>query len=324
MMARPPRQAEGERAGSAESLTLRVSAPAKVNLCLFVGPPRADGRHELVTLFESVSLCDELLVQVGTSGGDEVICAGVEGPNLVAEALAGLRRRGWRAPPLRVVIDKRIPVAAGMGGGSADAAALLRLAPRLAPISPGELEALARHLGADVPSQLRPGLVLGTGAGDIVQSRAPLAPHALVIVPLPARLSTPAVYAEADRLGLPRAELRTTRRELERSLQPGTRLPDGLLVNDLEPAARSLCPAVSEALEAVSALADRAFVCGSGPTVAGLWWGAAAAERAREAASRLRARHPGASAVGPVLTPPAPAGAAAQPHPRAAAQFQCE
>jgi 4-diphosphocytidyl-2-C-methyl-D-erythritol kinase len=283
---------------------LREAAPGKINLCLFLGPVRDDSRHELVTLYESVSLADEL--DVSESSVDEVVAAGVEGPNLVGEALAGLRRLGWQAPPLRVEIEKRIPVAAGMGGGSADAAAMLRVAPRLAPVEAREVVALAASLGADVPAQLVPGLALGTGAGEIVSPRPVLAEHALVIVPLDARLSTPDVYAEADRLGLPRRreELRELLGELERSLEPGARLPEALLVNDLAAAARSLCPLIEPALDAVRAAeADQVLVCGSGPTVAGIYWGSDGAERATAAAAALGGAFSLATAALPVSSP---------------------
>src|SRR5437660_5091326 len=100
----------------------RELAPGKVNLCLFLGGPRPDGRHELVTLFESVTVFDELELEVlSQAAEDEVVCRGVEAPNLVAAALRELRARGWSAPAVRIEITKRIPVAAGMGGGSADA-----------------------------------------------------------------------------------------------------------------------------------------------------------------------------------------------------------
>jgi len=231
-----------------------------------------DGRHELVTLFESVSLADRL--ELTTPDGlehDVVDCPGVTGTNLAAQALAALRARGWDAPSVMLGIDKRIPLAAGMGGGSADAAATLRLAAELAPL-PGDAFQLAAELGADVPSQVAPGVVLGTGAGERVEPFGALERHELVIVPLDASLSTAEVYAEADRLGLGRGadELR----ELEQALR--TR-PLARFVNDLEPAARSLCPQIDPALDAVrSAGADEAFVCGSGPTVAGLFWGSGA------------------------------------------------
>ena len=260
-------------------MKLFARAPGKVNLSLFVGPRRADGRHELITLIESVSLADELELVTRVALEDEVVCPGVEEPNIASHALAGLRARGWEAPRVQVTIRKRIPIAAGMGGGSADAAAVLRMAARLAPIDEAALAELAASLGADVPSQLEPGLVLGTGAGDEVELRAPLAAHAFVIVPLPHRLSTAAVYAEADRLGLRDNELEFVAKvpDLWSVLSPGARLPDRFVVNELEPAAVSLCPEISPALAAVrEAGADHAFVSGSGPTVAGLFWGSSA------------------------------------------------
>jgi len=108
---------------------MRLAAPAKLNLCLYLGPRRADGLHELVSLFEPLALSDEIEVAELPDGeGDEVLCPAVEGENLAARALAALRERGWDGPPLRLQIEKRIPVAAGLGGGSADAAAVLRLA----------------------------------------------------------------------------------------------------------------------------------------------------------------------------------------------------
>ena len=131
---------------------------------------------------------------------DEVVCEGVEGANLAADALAALRARGWKSPPLRVEIDKRIPVAAGLGGGSADAAAVLRLAE-------GEvdgLEALGLELGADVPSQLAPAFSLVGGAGERIERLRAPAPFGVVAVPFERGLSAGEVYAEADRLGIGR------------------------------------------------------------------------------------------------------------------------
>ncbi len=280
-------------------MRLLARAPGKLNLCLFLGPVRSDGRHELVTVLESVSLADELELTTLDAGLDRVECPGVEGENLAATALAGLRARGWEAPPVQLRIDKRVPVAAGMGGGSADAAAALRLAVELAPGRPEEVAELAAELGADVPSQLAPGLTLATGAGDEIEPLAPLAPHAFVIVPLAARLATAHVYAEADRLGLPRdgEELGRRYQQLLDALEPEGQLAPELLVNDLEPAAVSLCPPIGGTLEAVRAGgAQRAIVCGSGPTVAGVFWGADALERAAELAGRF----PGALPASPV------------------------
>jgi 4-diphosphocytidyl-2-C-methyl-D-erythritol kinase len=273
-----------------------VHAPAKLNLGLYLGRRRADGLHELCSLFEPLALAD--LLRIEEAERDEVICPGVEGENLAARALVGLRARGWDAPPLRIEIEKRIPVAAGLGGGSADAAAVLRLAageadgpgpPRLSSIrgqaSVGDLAALAAELGADVPSQLRPALALVRGAGERVEPLPAPAEHAALLLPGGGGLSTASVFAEADRLGLGRDPA-----ELE-ELAPRLRAAAGagasplayvdLLVNDLEPAAVSLRPDIAAALEALRATgAPAVFLSGSGPTAVGLFASLAEAERA--------------------------------------------
>ena len=292
-------------AGPSRRMTLltRERAPAKINLCLYLGPTRDDGRHELVTLFDAVELFDELEVSTPAPGAasghhDEVVCEGVRGPNLVGEALSALRDAGWAAPPVRVTITKRIPVAAGMGGGSADTAALLRLAPRLAPLPAGvSVGRIAARLGADVPSQLAPGPLLGTGAGEELSPAPELPPYGVVVVAAPFPLSTADVYREADRLRLSRSadELEARRARLSGVFDRE------LIVNDLEPAALSLAPRLGETLGAVQrAGADHAIVCGSGPTVIGLLWGADGPSRAREAVSALRGEHPTALSADPV------------------------
>jgi len=272
---------------------LQALAPGKVNLCLFVGGLRDDGRHAVVTVLESVSLADTLTLTTMEPGGtDEVVCPGVEGENLVAAALRALRARGWDAPPVRIEIDKRVPVAGGMGGGSADAAAALRLAQELAPGRPEEIMAIAEDLGSDVPGQLSPGLALGTGAGEEVTPLPPIAEHAWVIVPADLPLSTAEVYAEADRLNLPRdpEALGRAQDELAAALAADSRLQQALIVNDLQPAALSLRPEVAATLEALrTAGADTAIVSGSGPTAAGLVWGPGATTRVQSIASALRA-----------------------------------
>jgi 4-diphosphocytidyl-2-C-methyl-D-erythritol kinase len=281
-----------------------LTAPAKVNLSLFLGPLRSDGRHELVTLFQTVSLSDSLAVSDSASGRDDVVCAGVEGPNLVADALAGLRAAGWKAPAVRVDIVKRIPVAAGMGGGSADAAALLRYAPTLAAVSDQAVAQLAAQLGADVPGRLHAGAVLGTGAGDVLSPVSALPEHALLVLPQDFGLSTAEVYREADRLGLPRAasELDRLRGELEGWLaEPSQPPPESLIVNDLQPAAVSLRPEIEAGLEVMREVgAHYVLVCGSGPTVIGVFWGPTAVVHARAAAEGMRARHPLLRAVEPI------------------------
>ncbi|HEY1507693.1 MAG TPA: hypothetical protein VGF93_01740 [Solirubrobacteraceae bacterium] len=284
-------------------MRLLARAPGKVNLCLLLGAVRADGRHELVTVFESLSLHDELEL-FGGAARDEVVCPGVEGPNLVSAALERLRSSGWDAPPVRIEIRKRIPVAAGMGGGSADAAAALRLASAVSPVSAATVDSIAAALGADVPGQLAPGVSIGSGAGERVEPVPTLAPHAFVILPLPFGLSTADVYREADRLGLGRGaeELESALNELR--ARSGS-LPAELAgVNDLEAAALSLRPEIGDALtDARATGADGVFVSGSGPTVAARFDGPDGLKRAQAAAAALVGRYPGACAAEPVDEP---------------------
>jgi 4-diphosphocytidyl-2-C-methyl-D-erythritol kinase len=284
---------------------LAARAPGKVNLCLHIGPTRADGLHELVSLVQPVSLADELTLGHG-QGDDEVVCPGVAGPNLALAALRAFREEtGWDAPPLRLTIAKHVPVAAGMGGGSGDAAAALRLAAHAAG-RPGDpvLDAIAPRLGADVPAQVRPGLALVTGAGEGVQ-RVPDRGHCGVLVLAhPEPLSTSDVFREADRLGLGRApeELDERRAGLAAALATTDELPPvELLVNDLEPAARALRPGIDAALEAArGAGAAHAMVSGSGPTVFGLFPGVEGPALAAAAAAELAERFPAAAAAVPV------------------------
>ena len=288
------------------ALTTELAA-AKLNLCLFLGPLRGDGRHELVTLLDSLTLFDGLEVVAASS--DEVVCDGVDGPNLVDTAIARLRAGGWDAPPVSVRIRKRIPIAAGMGGGSADAAAMLRLAPRLAPIDQCRIEEIAVALGADVPGQLRPGPSLATGAGEVVRTLPPFAAYGVLVLPQPFGLSTGDVYREADRLGLPRqaSDLASLRRDLEAELvQAAPAVPERLAVNDLERAALSLAPELADALRVTRETgADRALICGSGPTVVGVFHGRDGADRARTSAERLARTHAGVVAAEPLgLTGP--------------------
>jgi 4-diphosphocytidyl-2-C-methyl-D-erythritol kinase len=258
---------------------LILSAPAKLNLCLYLGAPRDDGLHEIRSLFEPLSLADE--IEVSEASADEVICAAVGGENVAARALGALRARGWNAPPMRVQIAKRIPIAAGLGGGSADAAAVLRLAGAEVP----DLEAAAVEVGADVLSQLRPGFSLVGGAGERVEPLPAAGEHAVVLVPAEEGLSTAEVYAEADRLGLGRGSVALDAiAERLREASCGGASPldyGGLLVNDLEPAALALRPGIAATLGRLrEAGAARALITGSGPTAFGLFADLASAERA--------------------------------------------
>jgi 4-diphosphocytidyl-2-C-methyl-D-erythritol kinase len=256
-----------------------VRAPAKLNLCLYLGEARADGLHELRSVFCPLMLADR--IEVGSEEEDEVVCDAVEGPNLAATALAALRERGWRGPPLRIEIDKRIPVAAGLGGGSADAAAVLRLAQGEVP----ELEALAGEIGADMTSQLEPRFALVGGAGERVETLPDPGEFAVVLIPFEQGLSTAEVYAEADRLGLGRSgsELDDLEGRIRAAAGAGVSPLEyrELLVNDLQEAALSLRPEIGEALGALAEVGAKvALVTGSGPTAVGLFEDIVAADRA--------------------------------------------
>jgi 4-diphosphocytidyl-2-C-methyl-D-erythritol kinase len=259
----------------------RELAYAKLNLVLHVGARRADGLHPLCSLVASIDLADELIAEPKESGEDSVECEGVPGDNLAARALAEFRSRaGNELPPLAVTIRKRVPVAAGLGGGSADAAAALRIANRLAgePLGPDELLRLAADLGSDVPAQLEPRHALVQGGGERIEP-AELPPMAAVLLPDDTGLSTGAVYAELDRLDGARDSLDPE--PLRRLTKTAPQQLAAALHNDLEPAALSLRPDLQERLDAlIAAGALGAAVSGSGPTCFGLFADRAAAERA--------------------------------------------
>jgi len=274
---------------------MTLLAPAKLNLCLYLGERRSDGRHELASLFCPLDLADRLTVS--PADRDRVVCPGLAGPNLAEAALAELREAGWSRPPVEVRIDKRIPVAAGLGGGSADAAAVLRLA---GDEVPGTQE-IAGRLGADVPSQHEPRFSLVRGAGEVVEPLPAPASFGVVLIPADQGLSTAEVYAEADRRGLGRdageleliaSRLRDAAREGASPIEYGD-----LLVNDLQSAAASLRPEIGYAIGALQAAGSaRALITGSGPTAVGLFATGADAERA---VSLLRPRFPSVIVASP-------------------------
>jgi 4-diphosphocytidyl-2-C-methyl-D-erythritol kinase len=302
-----PRMPRG--AGQALDLPLRALAPAKINLGLFLGPTRPDGRHELVSVMQSISLADELtLEEAPGADADEVRCPGVPGENLAARALATFRAAtAWDAPPLHLTIDKRIPVAAGLGGGSADAAAALRLAHAASGLGDGGLLlVLASELGADVAAQVAPGRWLATGAGETLRALPdPVSPFGVLVLPQAATLSTAEVYAAADRLGLSRetSALQERHDALAAAFELGVALPADprLLHNDLQAAALELCPETRLALPRASeAGAEVALVSGSGPTVLGLFARANALARAERAAAGLADLQPAPLTAVPV------------------------
>jgi 4-diphosphocytidyl-2-C-methyl-D-erythritol kinase len=260
---------------------LHERAYAKLNLVLHVGRPRADGMHPLCSLFASLDLADEVYGGPSDLRADSVECPGVEGPNLAQAALTAFRTRvGAALPAIVVRIEKRIPVAAGLGGGSADAAAVLRLANRVAsePLDAAELRELAASLGSDVPGQLATRHALVRGTGELVEP-VDLPPLVVLLIPAPEGLSTRAVYSQLDRMsgGRERLDPATLRR------LAGAAPADlaAAVENDLQPAALALRPELGETLETIRAGgALGGAVSGSGPTCFGLFEDRGAAERA--------------------------------------------
>ena len=260
-------------------VTVRV--PSKVNLHLSVGDVRTDGFHELSTLFQSLSLTDEVTVAVADEPGVEARGEGASSvptgrTNLAWRAVEALARyvgRDAEEPKVRVLVQKAIPVSGGMAGGSADAAATLVGLAALWKLEIGrdELASVAATLGSDVPFMLQGGTALGTGRGD--ELVPVLTRHTFHWVLAFARggLSTPKVYAELDRLRGEGEPPRVGQVEpvIEALAAGEPRQLALLLGNDLQAAAVSLRPGLRRTLRAgvdVGALAGT--VSGSGPTCA--------------------------------------------------------
>jgi 4-diphosphocytidyl-2-C-methyl-D-erythritol kinase len=282
--------------GPAGSVTARV--PAKVNLQLSVGPLRDDGYHELVTVFHAVSLYDE--VTVTKADRTSVSVSGEGGPavplgpaNLAVRAAVALARatgrRGKGAGGVKIEIRKRIPVAAGLAGGSADAAAALVACNELwrAGLTGSELADVGAKIGSDVPFALTGGTAVGLGRGERLTTALVAGIYHWVLAFGATGLATPDVFAACDRLRtargtregetvVPAPALST---ELMAALRSGDPAAVGpLLTNDLQPAALSLQPLLRRALSAGKEHgALGAIVSGSGPTCAFLAADAAAA-----------------------------------------------
>lgn len=296
----------------------RVSAPGKINVSLRVGPLRADGYHSVASVYLAVSLFEEVTataadrpgIRVAVDGGGplNIPAAGIPlGPdNLVARAAAALAdHAGYRQPAVDLVITKRVPVAGGMGGGSADAAAALLACNELfgTGLDAAELAVLGAKLGADVPFALAGGAAVGLGTGSRLTTVPAAQPLYWVLVASTSGLSTPAVYGRLDAL---RAEAGSTATEPEAAdpavlaaLAAGNAASlAGVIHNDLQPAALSLAPGLAGVLrqgEELGALAG--VVSGSGPTLAFL--AADAADAARLAAGLAAAGHNALAVSGP-------------------------
>ena len=253
-----------------------LTAPAKINLALVVGPRREDGKHELLTVYERIGLADTLRLEPA----DWLEVDGFPADTLVTRALMSLAAAAGVEPAWRVTIEKRIPVGAGLGGGSSDAAAALTLANESLgqPLAADRLHELAAALGADVPLFLTTGPQLGEGDGTLL-SQLSLPRDYCVLVLLPdgvEKPSTKAVYNAFDdrkgELGYSdrRAELSALLSEA-RSVRDFARWPKNDLV-------RSTFAAELERLGAL-----RADVSGAGPAVYGLFEDEDAARRAEAA-----------------------------------------
>jgi 4-diphosphocytidyl-2-C-methyl-D-erythritol kinase len=286
-----------------------VRVPAKVNLELSVGPVRDDGYHDLVNVFHAVSLYDE--VTASPAGSLRVSLEGPAGvptgpDNLAARAASLLARHVGVEPRVALHIRKDIPVAGGMAGGSADAAAALVACDALweSGLDRETLLELGARLGSDVPFALLGGTAVGLGRGERLTSVEVTGEFHWVFGFADGGLSTPAVYAECDRLraaggGVPWPRVSD---DLMAALKTGDAVGLGrALANDLQPAALSLRPSLAGALEAGRELgALGSIVSGSGPTCAFL---AASADHAADLTVGLEASGRFASvreAVGPV------------------------
>jgi 4-diphosphocytidyl-2-C-methyl-D-erythritol kinase len=271
-------------------MRLVTLAPAKLNLCLYVGQRRADGLHEICSLFQAVTLPDLVTMELAEGDADEILCPDVDGSNLAAIALTSFRERfGWNRPAVRVTVDKHIPIAAGLGGGSADAGAVLRLAAKGSGVgaSVEDLQELAMSIGADVPSQVEPGSHLVLGAGEVLERMHKTWHLAAVLLTNEHGLSTADVYALHDRLGHGRHNLAHDRDLLVEAVTTAGYSPlefAPMLHNDLEAAALELRPEAGRALDLLrDAGAEVAHFSGSGPTAFGLFDTREEADAARAA-----------------------------------------
>lgn len=270
------------------SRTVRVKAPGKINVSLDVGPLRADGYHSVASVYLAVSLYEEVAatsteapgITVSLSPASTLDLDGVDIPlgagNLAYRAAAIMADVSEHATGVHLEITKRVPVAGGMGGGSADAAATLLACDALwnSGLSREELAHLAAELGADVPFSLLGGTAVGLGLGDQLSPALAKAQTHWVLVAADYGLSTPEVYRTLDRLraaeGVDTAEPTAVDPAVLTALRSGDAEALGrVLINDLQRAAVELSPALRDTLgsgESHGALAG--IVSGSGPTVA--------------------------------------------------------
>jgi len=262
-----------------KSVTVRV--PAKVNLQLSVGPREADGFHNLVTVFQAISIFDDVTVtfsppKSGLSisiSGDQRHGVPADDSNLAIKAIALIAKEYDLEIDAHVEIKKLIPVAGGMAGGSADAAAAIVAIDYLYSLgmSREEMTEIAAQLGSDVPFMLSGGTAIGTGHGDQLTAALSRGTYHWVLALSSIGLSTPAIYSECDRLRLESeiVEPQTNELLMQALLAADPKSVGAHLVNDLQAAACSLRPALRLVLDVGQEYgALGALVSGSGPTVA--------------------------------------------------------
>lgn len=280
----------------ADAAVLSEAAPAKVNLALHVIGRRADGYHELESLVVFVDVVDEISVRLAKAdrlgvSGPFAAATGNSESNLVMRAVRAFRNR-WpdRLPDgLEIELTKNLPVAAGIGGGSADAAAMLRLLARMGDgdVPLAELQKIALALGADVPMCLLSQPSEVRGVGEIVHRLRGFPPTHLVLVNSLVPVATADVFRRLESRTNP--PMPALPQPLTRPAQLGLWLAETR--NDLEPAAVALVPAIGELLREMRVLDGCALarMSGSGGTVFGLFGSAA---QAHQAAHEMRARYP--------------------------------
>ena len=254
-------------------------APGKINLVLRVGPRRADGYHDLLTCFQAVDIWETVALSpadefsIAVSGDVNLGEIPLDGNNLAMKAVAAVARATGRTDAVAILIDKKVPVGGGMGGGSADAAATLIAINELwqTGLSQVELLTIAAELGSDVPFLLEGGTAIGRGRGEILEPIKSLA-FSWVIVPSMEHLATPGVYGRLDELradvdvvlpeSLPDAFLDALYRGDPEALAPH-------LINDMAQASLDLELELEATLEkGLQCGALAVMVSGSGPTSA--------------------------------------------------------
>lgn len=290
---------------------LHVRVAAKVNLSLRVGPTRSDGYHELATVFQALSLFDDLTARNAPAGelslsfrGEGAGFLPTDETNLAIRAAKAMMER-FERPDVGVElhIDKHIPVAGGMAGGSADAAAVLVACNELwqCGATPQELAKIGAGLGADVPFSLLGGTAVGTARGDRVTPIAAAGTYYWTLALAPYGLSTPAVFNHFDSL-VPEPNHPQLEPELLHALESGDL--DGVaagLTNDLEPAVVELQPELGQTLACGrQAGALGAVISGSGPTCAFLSSTMRDAQRVADALSAVNGVKAVRTASGPV------------------------